>query len=113
MTRPIMQRSSVVFPAPFFPSSPTTEPAGISRSIPSSTFFPSKVFTTPRASITLFSCMAQLLQHGFENSQDLFARQRQPPRRRDQFPRRRLKQFHLAHFPVERFHPQPAPANIF
>src|SRR5438552_10537 len=63
---------SVVFPAAFWPSSPTTEPAGMVRSTASSAAFAPYCLRTPAsASGESFAVMIVLLQHRFELRDDL------------------------------------------
>ena len=62
--RPAATRSVVVLPAPFGPSTATTEPAGTGRSTPCSTLMPSYAARTPRSSSSGPACGRSARPHG-------------------------------------------------
>ena len=50
-SRPVIIDSDVVFPAPFGPTSPASDPAAISRSIPATATFAPNLLPSPRTTM--------------------------------------------------------------
>src|SRR5262245_54833659 len=87
-----MHLSSVVLPEPFLPKSPSTVPLGIERSTPRSASLPPlKTLRKPRTSIIVWLASGwfssgwtaarlftvNVLQHGFEQPNDVAGRKRE------------------------------------